>query len=107
MVVAAEQWTSEVATRLLQLAAHDGPPVLLVIDSINAEQLVTAVHCRVVGVLTPKTVTTDELMQSVEAAAAGGGILSAPLVGSVLRYIGRLRHELLAAQGLTDSGLSP
>ena len=107
VLVAAPRWSPEVAARLLWMAAHDGPPALLMVDELTPDQLVTAVHHRVVGVLSRDTATAAKLARSVHAAASGGGVLPPDLVGSVLEHVRELHHELLAARGLTDSGLSP
>lgn len=106
LLVAARQWTNEVADKLLRSAAHDGRPTILVIHQITAEQVVIAVHHRVVGVLSRESATAEQLGQSVRTAANGGGVLSPSLIGTVLEHVGELRRKLFAAQELTDSGLS-
>ncbi|MFI7602654.1 LuxR C-terminal-related transcriptional regulator [Actinoplanes sp. NPDC049681] len=106
LVVAAERLSPEVVAVLRRAAADSGAPVVLVTTEISEEELLTAVECRVVAVLPRSAVTAERLTKSVLAAAAGGGIMPANLVGELLKHIERLQREVLSPQGLA-AGLTP
>jgi DNA-binding NarL/FixJ family response regulator len=106
LVVATGRLSAAVTSRLRRDAAQTGTPVVLVVDEISESELLAAVECRVVAVLPRAAVTGERLLHTVAAAAAGGGVLPAELVGELLRHVERLQREVLAPHGLTASGLT-
>jgi len=107
LVVAAERLGTDVVASLRRAGAEIGVPVVLVVQDIDEEDLLTAVECRVVAILPRAAVTAERLAHSVRAAAAGGGVMPPHLVGELLKHVERMQREVLAPNGLNASGLSP
>ncbi|WP_434444159.1 helix-turn-helix transcriptional regulator [Lentzea sp. E54] len=105
-IVATYHLTSEILA-LLRRAAPTGVPVVLVINEITGPQVLAAIECRVVAVLSLQSATGDRLAHSVRTAAAGGGVLPPALLGEVLKHLERLQREVLEPQGLNAAGLNP
>ena len=107
LVVAVDRLTADAVAVLRRSAADLGVPVVLIAAEITEAELLTAVECRVVAILPRLAVTTDRLVHSVTAAAAGGGVLPPNLVGELLKHVERLQREVLTPYGLTAAGLTP
>jgi DNA-binding NarL/FixJ family response regulator len=107
LVVAAERLSPEVVAALRRAAVQSGRPVVLVTTEISEAELLTAVECRVVAILPRAAATAERLVNSVVAAAAGGGVMPPNLVGELLKHIERLQREVLTPHGLTAAGLTP
>lgn len=107
LVVSADRLSTDVVAMLRRSAAETGAPVVLVTNEINESELLTAVECRVVGVLPRAAVTAERLAHSVLAAATGGGVMPPNLVGELLKHIERLQRDVLTPHGLNASGLTP
>jgi DNA-binding NarL/FixJ family response regulator len=105
-VVAADRLTAEVVAGLRRAAAEEGTPVVLVTGDITEAELLTAVECRVVAVLPRPAVSSDRLVHSITAAAAGGGVMPPHLVGELLKHIERLQRDMFASYGVNPSGLT-
>ena len=82
-VVMVETFTSEVVAALRRAAGELGTPVVLVVDEITRDELLTAVEFRVVAV-------------------AGGGVLPPQLVGELIRHVEEMQREVLSPRGMTD-----
>ena len=106
-VIGTDRLTPEVVAGLRRAAAEVGRPVVLVVREINESELLTAVECRVVGVLPRAGATPERLAHSVHAAAAGGGVLPPHMVGELLKHVERLQREVLTPHGLNSAGLNP
>jgi DNA-binding NarL/FixJ family response regulator len=106
LVVAAERLTAEVVAALRRAAAEVGAPIVLVVQEVAEDELMTAVECRVVAILPRAAVTAERLAHSVRAAAAGGGVQPPKLVGELLKQVDRQKRDVLAPGGLNASGLS-
>nr|WP_221380784.1 response regulator transcription factor [Actinoplanes polyasparticus] len=106
VVMSAERLSVDVAATLRRSANEVGKPVILVVREVIERELLVAVECRVVAVLSRRTVTADLLVYSVKAAAAGGGVMPPNLVGELLRHIERLQRDVLVPNGLSLSGLT-
>ncbi|HET9516151.1 MAG TPA: response regulator transcription factor [Actinoplanes sp.] len=106
-VVATDRLTADVVAGLRRAAATSGIPVVLVIQEITEAELLTMVECRVVAVVPRGWATGERLLRSVLAAASGGGVLPANLVGELLKHVERLQREILAPNGLNAAGLTP
>jgi len=106
LVVSLERLTADRIAVLRRSAAEIGAPVVLVVNEINENELITAVECRVVAVLPRTAVTADRLVHSVLTAADGGGIMPPNLVGELLKHIERIQREVLSPNGLNAAGLT-
>lgn len=109
MVVAAEKPSRVVLRALQEPTGNYTKPVVFVTSEmkISEAELVAAVRCRVVSVLPRVTVTSDQLLRGVLAAASGGGVMSPSLVGELLTHITRLQQEVLTPRGQLRAGLTP
>jgi DNA-binding NarL/FixJ family response regulator len=106
LVLAEPHLTVDVVAALRRPAAEIGAPIVLVADEITETELLTALECRVVAVVPRPALTSERLVNSVLAAAAGGGVMPPNLVGELLKHIKRLQRDGLMAVGLSASGLS-
>ncbi|GIM93815.1 helix-turn-helix transcriptional regulator [Paractinoplanes toevensis] len=107
LVAAAERLTPDVVAALRRTGADVSAPIVLVCQEILEAELMTAVECRVVGILPRSAVTAERLAHSVRAAAAGGGVMPPNLVGELLKQVERMQRDVLAPNGLNASGLTP
>src|SRR5262249_18434692 len=88
-VVAVDRLSVEVVSALRRAAAESRTPVVLVTDGITEEELLTGVECRVVAVLPRSAATGERVLQSVLAAASGGGVLPPTLLAKLLKHVER------------------
>ncbi|WP_033342982.1 helix-turn-helix transcriptional regulator [Catenuloplanes japonicus] len=107
LVVQVDRLNPRTITLLRTFADEIGAPVVLITGGITETELLTAVSCRVVAVLPRHTVASDKLVGGVLTAHAGGGVMSPPLVGELLKHIERVQREVLWPHGLSASGLLP
>jgi DNA-binding NarL/FixJ family response regulator len=105
-VVAVDRLTPEVVSALRRAAVEIGTPVVLVTNEISESELLTAVECRVMAVVPRVAATSERLLQSVQAAAEGGGVLPPSLIGELLNHVERLQREVLLPHGLNSAGLT-
>lgn len=106
MVVATERFTAATVRALRLTAATAARPVVLVVPDIDDSQLITAVECGVVAILPRASVNQERLVQSVQAAMAGDGMMPSYLIGRLLAHFRQLQREVLLPNGLTLSGLT-
>jgi DNA-binding NarL/FixJ family response regulator len=108
VVVAAFDRLSTGAVAMLRATAADvRRPVVLIVNEIREVEVLPAVECRVVSILPRSAAADGRLVKAVQTAAAGGAELPPNLLGHLLNHAERLHKEVLAAHGLTASGLSP
>lgn len=107
VVVAAGGLTVEVASMLRKVKASVAAPVILIVCDITRDDLVTAVECNVAAVLPREAASGDRIEEAVRTAAAGGGVLPAPMLGELLKRFEHLQREVLSPHGLHASGLTP
>lgn len=107
VVLAVDGLTPDVVAGLRTAAATYGTPTVLITNNIDATGLLVAVECRVVAILRRADATRDRLERTVRAAAAGGGVMPANLLGELLSHFERLLREVLGPLGLNASGLLP
>ncbi|XVS67736.1 response regulator transcription factor [Actinosynnema sp. CA-299493] len=106
VVLAVDALSREAVCWLREAASAPGPLVVLVTaNPLDERDLLTALECRVVAVLPRKAATPDHLARSALSAAKGGGELPPALLGTLLKYVERLRREL-AECGAPSSVLS-
>lgn len=106
LVLETDRLNFEVVSTLRHLAATVGCPIVLIISEIDESQLLLLVEKRVVAILLRATVNRERIVHSVLAAAGGGSVMPARLMGSLLEQFRRMQREILEPNGLTLSGLS-
>jgi DNA-binding NarL/FixJ family response regulator len=107
VVAGFDRLTSGAVAMLRSVAAEQRVPVVLVVNEIREVELLPAVECRVVAILPRAAAADGRLTQAVRTAAAGGADLPPNLLGQLVGHAERLHREVMAAHGLTASGLSP
>ncbi|MFC3452638.1 helix-turn-helix transcriptional regulator [Amycolatopsis speibonae] len=84
----------------------DSVPKVLVTDELKESDVVGAVECRVVAVLSRSRTSGDRLVEAVVAAGSGRGLIPPELLGRLLDSVRRLQHDVLAPRGLGAAGLT-
>ncbi|MCU1686074.1 MAG: LuxR family transcriptional regulator [Amycolatopsis sp.] len=107
LVVAVDRITPKVVSMMRGFGTEALVSKVLVTNELKEADLLTAVECRVVSVLSRAAATGDRLVGSVLSAAAGGGVMPPDLLGELLEHVRRLQREVLAPRGLSASGLTP
>jgi DNA-binding NarL/FixJ family response regulator len=107
LVVAIDRITPKAVSLLKGFGTEVVVPKVLVTNELKEADLLTAVECRVVAVLSRAAATGDKLVGSVLAAAAGRGVMPSDLLGELLEHVQRLQHEVLSPRGLNAAGLTP
>lgn len=107
VVFSADRLNHDTMTRLRQTAGELGAPTVLMIGELSDLSLLPVVESRVVAILPKTAITGDQLVDSVLAAARGGGVMPRDVLGTLLRQIESLQREVLAPNGLNASGLQP
>jgi DNA-binding NarL/FixJ family response regulator len=105
VVVVADRLVGEVVSSLRRQAAI-GKPVVLVVDELHDDELLTAIGCGVAAVLPRQALTGQSLERCLSTVLAGGAILPPQLVGALLKHINRIHSDVLTSKGLDASGLS-
>jgi DNA-binding NarL/FixJ family response regulator len=108
-IISTERVGPEVLAKLRNSAAatDGGLPTVLMAGEVGDAPLLTLVECHVVAILPKNSITGDQLVDCVLAAAAGNGIMPRDVLGTLLRSIKALQKEVLAPHGLSASGLEP
>lgn len=104
-VVCCDRLTPDVVATMRRTAAQRTVTVLLINEVTEAELLV-AVECRVVEILSRSAVDPELLSRSITVAAVGNGVMPAKLCDELLRHIERVQRETLLPRGF-GAGLSP
>ncbi|ONI70869.1 helix-turn-helix transcriptional regulator [Actinosynnema sp. ALI-1.44] len=107
VVVSTDRLGSDSMARLRQAATDFAKPTVLVTGDLAEVPLLTLVECHVVAILPKKTVTGTQLVDSVQAAADGNGVMPRDVLGKLPRRIEVLHREVLGPKGLNGSGLRP
>ena len=106
-VFSTERVGPEALSRLRHSAGEGGLPTVLMTGELDEAPLLTLVESHVVAILPKNSVTGDQLVDCVAAAAAGNGVMPRDVLGTLLRRIKALQQEVLAPHGLSASGLEP
>ncbi|MCM4083602.1 helix-turn-helix transcriptional regulator [Paractinoplanes hotanensis] len=106
LVLETDRLSFEVMAKMRHLAATVDRPTVLVISEIDESQLLVLVENRVVAILPRVTVNRERIVHSVLAAASGGSVMPARVMGDLLGQIRRMQREILEPNGLTPSGLT-
>jgi DNA-binding NarL/FixJ family response regulator len=107
LVFSTERVGPEALARLRTSASEGGLPTVLMTGELDEAPLLTLVESHVVAILPKNSVTGDQLVDCVVAAAAGNGVMPRDVLGTLLRRIKVLQREVLAPNGLSASGLEP
>jgi DNA-binding NarL/FixJ family response regulator len=107
LVFSTERVGPEALARLRSSASEGGLPTVLMTGELDEAPLLTLVESHVVAILPKNSVTGDQLVDCVVAAAAGNGVMPRDVLGTLLRRIKVLQREVLAPNGLSASGLEP
>lgn len=107
VVFSTERLNTEAMARLRQAATEFSRPTVLMTGELGESSLLTVVEYRVVAILPKNSVTGDQLVDSVLAAARGNGVMPRDVLGKLLRRVEVLQREVLAPNGLNASGLQP
>ncbi|MEV6231291.1 response regulator transcription factor [Saccharopolyspora shandongensis] len=106
IVFVADRVNTQVLADLRQSAQEVSVPRVLVTNELNPADVLSVVESRVVAVLPRTAATGTRLINSVVAAANGGGMMPPDLLGELLKKIDYLRREVLTPRGLNSSGLT-
>ncbi|SEF27752.1 DNA-binding response regulator, NarL/FixJ family, contains REC and HTH domains [Amycolatopsis pretoriensis] len=107
VVVAAFEEISCQGMDLLRAAAADlGRPIVLAVRNITEADLLVAVECRVMAIVSRGGAADGRLVAAVRAAAAGTADLPPDLMGRLVDHMERLHREVLEPSNLTASSLS-
>ena len=106
VVVVVDSVDDDVLGTLRQIQREGEARGVLVITSIDEQQLVKAAECGFVGVIRRSEATSERLVQVIGAVARGEGHVPADLLGSLLEQVGRFQGEVLGSRGLTLARLT-
>ncbi|MEU6269737.1 helix-turn-helix transcriptional regulator [Saccharopolyspora shandongensis] len=106
IVFATDRVNTQVLVDLRQSAQEISVPRVLVTNELNPVDVLSVVESRVVAVLPRTAATGTRLINSVIAAANGGGMMPPDLLGELLKQIDYLHREVLTPRGLSSSGLT-
>jgi DNA-binding NarL/FixJ family response regulator len=102
--------TGEVSSRTISELRDFVPgfriPTVLVADELDERAMLTVVGCHVVGALPRRTATSELVLRSLLAAAAGDGFMTGELLGKLLTGIRSLQRDVLAPLGLNADGMN-
>lgn len=106
VVAVFDRLTTNAVGVLRSVAGEVGKPIVLVVNEIREDELLSAVECRVLAILPRMAATDGRLVDAVREVAAGGAVIPPNLLGQLLEQAERLDREVLAPHGLTASRLS-
>ncbi|TDD34449.1 helix-turn-helix transcriptional regulator [Saccharopolyspora elongata] len=106
IVFAADRVNAQILADMRHSAQEWSMPRVLVTNELNPADALGAVESRVVAVLPRTAATEPRLINSVIAAAKGGGMMPPDLLGELLKQVEYLQREVLSPQGLNASGLT-
>ncbi len=106
VVAVFDRLTTNAVGVLRAVAGEVGKPIVLVVDEIREEELLTAVECQVLAILPRLAATDGRLVDAVREVAASGAEIPENLLGQLLEQAERLERDVLAPHGLTASSLS-
>lgn len=107
VVASVDAVTSDVLSRLRRQVDLYGTPTVLITNNIDQSDLLAAIECRVVGVLSRAHATGSRLANVLLVAASGGGVLPPDLLGGLLSHVEGIARDVLGPLGLGSSGLLP
>ncbi|GLY53124.1 response regulator transcription factor [Lentzea sp. NBRC 102530] len=107
IVFSTERLTSEAMGWLRQISADRRVPIVLMATALTDAPLLAVVECGVVAILPRTAVTGEQLVDSIQAAANGSGVMPRDVLGKLLKRVEMLQRDVLAPNGLNAAGLSP
>lgn len=105
-IVVADCFDEAVKRNLRALQRGGIPRTMLVLGVLDDATVVTAAESGVSGLVRRADANADALIAQIRRVSAGGGVVPADLLGSLLDQVGRLQRQVLAPRGLKFSGLS-
>lgn len=99
------EWRSGGAVSLLRKYADESVPQILIGELPHAG-LFRALDAGLTAVLPPWSVDSQRLTKTVKAVAAGKTLLPPKLVTELVGHVRRLQQDVLAPNGLSNSGLT-
>jgi DNA-binding NarL/FixJ family response regulator len=105
-IVVADCFDDAVKRNLRALQRGGIPRTMLVLGTIDDTTVVAAAEAGVSGLVRRAEANADTLITQIRRVAAGGGVVPADLLGSLLNQVGRLQRQVLAPRGLRFTGLS-
>ncbi|WP_410611333.1 response regulator transcription factor [Amycolatopsis sp. lyj-109] len=106
VVAAFDEISSRGIDLLRGTAAELGRPIVLAVRNITEADLLVAVECRVMAIVSRSAAADGRLIAGVHAAAAGAADLPPDLLGKLVGHMERLHREVLEPSNLTASSLS-
>ena len=107
VVLAPDHLDAEVLAVMRRMAAGRRKPVVLVIDKVNEPDLLGAVEHGLVAIVPRHAAATDRLLQSVAAAARGGGVVHPDMLARLLEHVERVQRRVLSPYGDHAVDLTP
>lgn len=105
-IVVADCFDDAVKRNLRALQRDGVPRTMLVLGVLDDATVVAAAESGVSGLVRRAGANADALIAQIRRVAAGGGVVPADLLGSLLDQVGRLQRQVLAPRGLGFSALS-
>jgi len=106
MVVQIDRMTPSVVEELRDNPAWGLVPKVLLAGELKENDVLAAVECRVVAVLSRTQTSGDRLVETVVSVAPGRALLPPDLLGQLLDSVRRLQRDVLAPRGLGSAGLT-
>lgn len=106
MVVQIDRMTPLVVAELRDNPAWGLVPKVLLAGELKENDVLAAVECRVVAVLSRTQTSGDRLVETVVSVAPGRALLPPDLLGQLLDSVRRLQRDVLAPRGLGSAGLT-
>ncbi|MBA3489256.1 MAG: response regulator transcription factor [Longispora sp.] len=105
-IVALENW-DETSVKILKTAQSRGSEsLILVINSLNDTDLLSAVEAGVSALVWRSEATASHLAHTVIQVASGHGALPPEVLGRLLKKVSRLQQNVLSPMGINLAGLS-
>ncbi|PXW30693.1 UNVERIFIED_CONTAM: DNA-binding NarL/FixJ family response regulator [Williamsia faeni] len=105
-IVVADCFDDAVKRNLRALQRGGVPRTMLVLGVLDDTTVVDAAESGVAGLVRRADANADALIAQIRRVAAGGGVVPADLLGSLLDQVGRMQRQARAPRGLQYSGLA-
>lgn len=105
-VVALEHWDDSSFKTLKTMQARGCETLILVINSLNDTDLLSAVEAGVSALVWRSEATAPQLAHVITQAASGHGALPPEVLGRLLKKVSRLQQNVLSPMGINLTGLS-
>lgn len=106
VVVHAERMTPQVAAELRAHGVPAGAPKVLLVGELRESDILTAVECRVVSILSRALTSSAHLVDAVLSVAPERALLPADLLGRLLGHVRQLQRDAPEAGAADSAGLT-